>query len=111
MRPKSLNARKPAEQVVKDIHGATRRHFSAEGKIRSARVQGAQRARLAAHRDRRAQSIGAGSASRPWRISIGPSATLLRKGQEGATRGPTRACRLAAWIFISASRPNTSASS
>ena len=34
MRPKSPNAKKPAEQVVKDIRRATRRHFSAEDKIR-----------------------------------------------------------------------------
>jgi len=38
MRPKLSNAkspaRKPAEQVVKDIRRATRRHFSAEDKIR-----------------------------------------------------------------------------
>ena len=34
MRPKSSNAKKPAEQVVKDIRRATRRHFSAEDKIR-----------------------------------------------------------------------------
>ena len=32
--PKSSNAKKPAEQVVKDIRRATRRHFSAEDKIR-----------------------------------------------------------------------------
>jgi transposase len=29
-----LPAKKPAEQVVKDIRRATRRHFSAEDKIR-----------------------------------------------------------------------------
>ncbi len=34
MSPKSSNAKKPAEQVVKDIRRATRRHFSAEDKIR-----------------------------------------------------------------------------
>jgi transposase len=34
MRPKSLSVKKPAEQVVKDIRRATRRHFSAEDKIR-----------------------------------------------------------------------------
>jgi transposase len=34
MRPKSSSARKPAEQVVKDIRRATRRHYSAEDKIR-----------------------------------------------------------------------------
>ena len=34
MRPKSTSAKKPAEQVVKDIRRATRRHFSAEDKIR-----------------------------------------------------------------------------
>jgi transposase len=34
MRPKSSNPKKPAEQVVKDIRRATRRHFSAEDKIR-----------------------------------------------------------------------------
>ena len=34
MRPKSSSAEKPAEQVVKDIRRATRRHFSAEDKIR-----------------------------------------------------------------------------
>ena len=34
MRPKPLSAKKPAEQVVKDIRRATRRHFSAEDKIR-----------------------------------------------------------------------------
>jgi transposase len=38
MRPKSSHAKssakKPAEQVVKDIRRATRRHFSAEDKIR-----------------------------------------------------------------------------
>ena len=31
---KSMTARKPAEQVIKDIRRATRRHFSAEDKIR-----------------------------------------------------------------------------
>lgn len=30
MRPKSSSAKKPAEQVVKDIRRATRRHFPAE---------------------------------------------------------------------------------
>jgi transposase len=34
MRPKPLSAKKPAEQVVKDMRRATRRHFSAEDKIR-----------------------------------------------------------------------------
>ena len=34
MNPKSTTAKKPAEQVVKDIRRATRRHFSAEDKIR-----------------------------------------------------------------------------
>jgi len=34
MRPKSSSAKKPAEQVMKDIRRATRRHFSAEDKIR-----------------------------------------------------------------------------
>ena len=34
MRAKSTSAKKPAEQVVKDIRRATRRHFSAEDKIR-----------------------------------------------------------------------------
>ena len=34
MSPKSTSAKKPAEQVVKDIRRATRRHFSAEDKIR-----------------------------------------------------------------------------
>ena len=34
MRPHSTNTKRPAEQVVKDIRRATRRHFSAEDKIR-----------------------------------------------------------------------------
>ena len=34
MSPKSSSTKKPAEQVVKDIRRATRRHFSAEDKIR-----------------------------------------------------------------------------
>ena len=34
MRPKSSIPKRPAEQVVKDIRRATRRHFSAEDKIR-----------------------------------------------------------------------------
>ncbi|SFJ42055.1 Integrase core domain-containing protein [Aquamicrobium aerolatum DSM 21857] len=34
MSPKSSSAKKPAEQVVKDIRRATRRYFSAEDKIR-----------------------------------------------------------------------------
>ena len=34
MRPKSSSPKKPTEQVVKDIRRATRRHFSAEDKIR-----------------------------------------------------------------------------
>ena len=34
MRPKSSSPKKPAEQVVKDIRRATRRHFLAEDKIR-----------------------------------------------------------------------------
>ena len=34
MRAKSSSTKKPAEQVVKDIRRATRRHFSAEDKIR-----------------------------------------------------------------------------
>jgi len=33
-RPKPLSAKKPAEQVVKNIRRAARRHFSAEDKIR-----------------------------------------------------------------------------
>jgi len=32
--PKSSNAKSPAGRVVKDIHRKTRRHFSAEDKIR-----------------------------------------------------------------------------
>ena len=34
MKPKSSSAKKPAEQVVKDIRRKTRRHFSSEDKIR-----------------------------------------------------------------------------
>ncbi len=34
MRQKSIPAKEPAEQVVKDIRRATRRHFSSEDKIR-----------------------------------------------------------------------------
>ena len=34
MTAKSSNTKKPAERVVKDIRRATRRHFSAEDKIR-----------------------------------------------------------------------------
>jgi transposase len=34
MKPKSLRSKLPAEQVVKDIRRKTRRHFSAEDKIR-----------------------------------------------------------------------------
>ena len=34
MKPKSPKSKKPAEQVVKDIRRKTRRHFSAEDKIR-----------------------------------------------------------------------------
>ncbi len=34
MRQKSGPVREPAEQVLKDIRRATRRHFSAEDKIR-----------------------------------------------------------------------------
>ena len=34
MRQKSVPVRAPAEQVMKDIRRATRRHFSAEDKIR-----------------------------------------------------------------------------
>jgi len=34
MRQKSVPAKAPAEQVVKEIRRATRRHFSAEDKIR-----------------------------------------------------------------------------
>jgi len=34
MNPRTSSAKKPAEQVMKDIRRATRRHFSAEDKIR-----------------------------------------------------------------------------
>ena len=34
MKPKSSSSKKPAEQVVMDIRRKTRRHFSAEDKIR-----------------------------------------------------------------------------
>ena len=34
MRPKPMNTKAPAERVLKDIRRATRRHFSAEDKIR-----------------------------------------------------------------------------
>ena len=34
MKPKSSSSKKPAEQVIKDIRRKTRRHFSAEDKIR-----------------------------------------------------------------------------
>ena len=34
MNPRASSAKKPAEQVMKDIRRATRRHFSAEDKIR-----------------------------------------------------------------------------
>ena len=34
MRQKSVPAKEPAEQVVRDIRRATRRHFSSEDKIR-----------------------------------------------------------------------------
>ena len=35
MSPKSTTAKKPAEQVIKDIRRATRRHFSAEDNVAS----------------------------------------------------------------------------
>jgi transposase len=34
MNPRNSSAKKPAEQVMKDIRRATRRYFSAEDKIR-----------------------------------------------------------------------------
>ena len=34
MKPKSSKSKMPAEQVVKDIRRKTRRHFSADDKIR-----------------------------------------------------------------------------
>ena len=34
MRPKPMNTKAPAKRVLKDIRRATRRHFSAEDKIR-----------------------------------------------------------------------------
>jgi len=34
MSPRTSSTKKPAEQVMKDIRRATRRHFSAEDKIR-----------------------------------------------------------------------------
>jgi transposase len=34
MNPRSTTAKRPAEQAIKDIRRATRRHFSAEDKIR-----------------------------------------------------------------------------
>ena len=34
MNPRTSSAKKPAEQVMKDIRRATRRHFSAEDKSR-----------------------------------------------------------------------------
>ena len=34
MSPRTSSAKKPAEQVMKDIRRVTRRHFSAEDKIR-----------------------------------------------------------------------------
>ena len=34
MNPRTSSAKKPAEQVMKDIRRVTRRHFSAEDKIR-----------------------------------------------------------------------------
>ena len=34
MNPRTSSTKKPAEQVMKDIRRATRRHFSAEDKIR-----------------------------------------------------------------------------
>ena len=34
MRPKPMTTKAPAERVLKDIRRATRRHFSAEDKIR-----------------------------------------------------------------------------
>ena len=41
MAAKSSNTKKPAEQVVRDIRRVTRRHFSAEDKIRI--VEGMER--------------------------------------------------------------------
>ena len=35
MRPKPMSSDVPAERVLKDMRRATRRHFSAEDKIRS----------------------------------------------------------------------------
>ncbi len=43
MRPKSTNAKAPAEQVVKDIRRATRKQHSAEEKIRIVLVRPARR--------------------------------------------------------------------
>lgn len=37
MKPKSSSSKRPAEQVVQDIRHKTRRHFSAEDKIRIVR--------------------------------------------------------------------------
>ena len=55
MRPKTTNAKKPAEQVVKDIRRATRRHFSAEDKV------GAGDVSLPAHPTQRLLCLAAGS--------------------------------------------------
>ena len=49
MRQKSGSAREPAEQVVKDIRRATRRHFSAEEKIRIV-LEGARSPNQVRHR-------------------------------------------------------------
>jgi transposase len=47
MRQKSGSVREPAEQVMKNIRRATRRHFSAEEKIRARlhRDEGGERVR------------------------------------------------------------------
>jgi transposase len=72
MRQKPGPTKEPAEQVVKDIRRATRKHYSAEEKIRI--VLEGLRARTAL------PSSAAGRASRPTCTTAGPRASIVRAG-------------------------------
>ena len=56
MRPRSSSPKKPTEQVVKDIRRATRRHFSAQDKIRGIMDHAKGKRRLAGDTARAATS-------------------------------------------------------
>jgi transposase len=83
MKQKSVPGKAPAEQVLKDIRRQTRRHYSAEEKIRIV-LEGSK------GRTCRPSAHWTNSASRVRRFIVGMTATLKVGSKRWLTAGPGR---------------------